>query len=411
MYTLISSVRRKNKYTGEWTTFDIGTEKIENIVDRLGWAVIELKPANTNQTKWVDLVNIEYLFTNIAADATFNDWLLSIGDLTLPFNSGAFYQQNYVKYVQAWHSGYNFQPAHPFINAQADISIYEKSDLIATHPTLSPEYLGNYGLFTVNGLFHISYYGKDELRIIDGFKSVLRYNDNQIGLWSFESLGKINCIPIKTEYLAKYSTNTDYWDNTYITIPSEVDLENKSVFFVIGGYPHFIGKDITPINDRSYSIKFNNIFTIERYFQLFERLNIQSWGLNDDENNLTRINVNVLFSDETMLKLLTMSQSFIVVVDTPTLKQDILPVEYIQLPGRYVDKTTYKLPLCGINGIGLDYHTIKEDIVTVLAASNNRRKNYVVNTLNWTKGNYHDAGLVPYKPITDETAYYRLISN
>lgn len=411
MYTLISAVKRKTKYSGDWIFFNIANEKLNNIVNRLGWVVIELKPSFGNKTKWVNLVNLEDKFIGINLDMTFSDWLRYIGDINLPFNSIDFYKQYYVKYVQAWHSDYNFQPVHPYINAQVDISPYEKSDLIVTHPTIDHTYLGEYGIFSVNGLMHISYYGLDELRIVDGFKSILKYNDNQIGLWSFENIGKIQCIPIKEEYLSKYDTHTKYLDKTYLTLPENIDYNNKSIFFVIGGYPYFIGDNITPVNENSFSLTVKEIFTIEKYFQLQDRLDISDWGLNTDENNPSRFKVSDLFSDDTIIKLLTMSQSFIVVVDSPTLKETIVPVEYIKLPGRYLDDSAHKLPLCGVNGICVDYHTIKEDIVTVLAASNNRRKNYFANTLDWTKENYLDSGLTPYRPFVDETTYYRLISN
>lgn len=410
MYTLVKAVKRKTQYTGKWETIDLSQEILKGIYDRLGWVVVELKPEGSNESKWIDLINLEVYF-KANESLTFGQWLLTVGDQSLPFNPKPWYPKNYAKYVQAWHADYQFQPAHPSIHPNADISIYEKSDLIVTHPDITPEYLGHYGLFSVNGLFHFSDFGHEQLRVVDGFKSILKYKDNQIGLLSFEQLGKIECIPINEAYLAKVNPEADYWDNTFITIPESIDLTNKSVFFVLGGYIHFPSRDINAVSSRSYSIKFNNILTVERYFQMNERLDLKDWGLIENPDNPALVKVDRLFSDEIVLKLLTMSQSYIVIVDAPSLYQTTEPVEYIKFPGRYIDRTANKLPLMGIHGIGLDYHTIKEDIVTVLAASNNRRENYIANTLNWTKENYLDNGKYPFIPKVDETAYYRIIHN
>lgn len=410
MYTLIKAVKRKTQFNGKWEVVDLSGEILEGIYERLGWVVVELKAENATNTNWINLINLETFFKNNES-LTFDQWLTSIGDQLLPFNPEPWYPKEYAKYVQAWHAGYQFQPVHASIHPNATISPYEKSDLIVTHQDITSEYLGHYGLFSVNGLFHFSDFGHEQFRIVDGFKSILKYKNNQIGLLSFEQLGKIRCLPIDETYLTKVNDESNYWDNTFITIPEHIDLTNKSLFFVLGGYIHFPSSDITAVSGNSYSIKFNNILTIERYFQLNERLNLKEWGLMEDSSHPSLVDVNRLFSDETVIKLLTMSQSYIVIVDSPRLYQTTEPVEYIKFPGRYVDRTANKLPLMGVHGVGLDYHTIKEDIVTVLAASNNQRENYIANTLNWTKANYLDNGRYPFIPKVDETAYYRIIHN
>ncbi|MNC19903.1 hypothetical protein D3C75_678430 [compost metagenome] len=148
---------------------------------------------------------------------------------------------------------------------------------------------------------------------------------------------------------------------------------------------------------------------LDRYIQSVKELDLDMLGLTIDPKNPTLMSLEQMRSDEVVMKYLTMSQSFFVVVDTPSFFQDFEPIEWLRLPGRFIDSTGDNLPLVGAYGRMLDYHTIHEVDTFVYAGTNNMRYDYDANHTNWQTKAIVDGGRNPAHPYTHDEAFFRVL--
>jgi len=279
-----------------------------------------------------------------------------------------------------------------------------------THPTHSYADYDKYCLTTVNGYFHITDYTSNGVRIWDGNKSVRRANNNQIGVYSFETIGTIQKVPITEAMVKPQSPGAPLNDAAYITMPSNINITNKTVLLVIGGYLHVMGKVYKPVGDRTWRIEVGASMFLDRYIQSVKELDMDALGLTVDPKNPTLMSLAQMRSDETVMKYLTMSQSFFVIVNTPSFFQDYEPIEWLRLPGRFIDPSGDHLPIVGAYGRMLDYHTIHEVDTYVYAGTENKRYDYdAVHRKNWTAKAIVDGGRYPAHPFKHDEAFFRIL--
>ncbi|QBJ02709.1 virion structural protein [Pseudomonas phage Psa21] len=412
MYTLVRSRYRADRRSGRWQEADLSNEIVTTLSTIYGDVVlyVEYPGAGKQQLKALKFDNVTTWMNNVSPTATVQEWLTSLGNQTLPFETTLPNEtERLVRYAQAWHAGYTAQPKGRNLHINSTASKFVKEDLILTHPTHSYADYDKYCLTTVNGYFHISDYTVDGIRIMDGNRSVRRANNNQIGIYSFETVGALQKVPITAAMVRPQREGAPLNDAAYISMPAGIDIANKTVLLVVGGYLQVLGKVYKPVGDRTWRIEVGASMFLDRYIQSVKELDLDDLGLTIDPKNPTLMSLAQMRSDEVVLKYLTLSQSFFVIVDTPSFFQDYEPIEWLRLPGRFIDPTGDNLPLVGAYGRMLDYHTIHEVDTFVYAGSNNIRHNYDANHRRWTTKALVDGGRYPADPFKHDEAFYRIL--
>ena len=412
MYTLVRSRYRADRRKGRWQEADLSNEIVTTLSTQFGdvYLYIEYPGAGVMQLKALRFDNVVTWMNNVDPTFTVQQWLTSLGNQTLPFEDKLPPEkERLVKYAQAWHAGYKLQPKGRNANVNSDASKFSKEDLLMTHPTHSYKDYDDYCLTTVNGYFHITDYTTDGIRIWDGNKSVRRANNNQIGVYSFETVGKIRKVPITPDMVKPQRAGAPLNDASYLTMPANIDIENKTVLLVVGGYLQVLSKVYMSVSEHTWRIELGSSMFLDRYIQSVRELDLDVLGLTIDPKNPTLMSLAQMRSDEVVMKYLTMSQTFFVIVDTPTFFQDYEPVEWLRLPGRFIDPEETKLPMVGAYGRALDYHTIHEVDTFVYAASDNIRHNYDAMSTPWTTKPLVDGGRYPAHPFHHDEAFFRIL--
>jgi hypothetical protein len=347
---------------------------------------------------------------NVDPTFTVQQWLDSIGNKALPFEDKLPNEKEYlVRYAQAWHAGYIAQPKGRNSNVNNGGSKFDKEDLILTHPKHPYALYDKYCLTTVNGYFHITDYTELGIRVVDGNRTVRRANNNQIGVYSFETVGALTKIPITREMILPQKPGAPLSDAMYLKIPASVNMTGKVPMLITGGYLQTLGRTFLPVADNMYRVEIGPSLMLDRYIQSIRELDIDNLGLTIDPKNPTLLSTSEMFSDETMYRYMTMSQSFLVLVETPSLFQEYIPIESLRLPGRFIDASGDNLPLVGAYGRMLDYHTIKETDTFVYAAVDNIRHDYNANHTNWESKPFVDGQRYPAFPWWHDDAFFRVI--
>ncbi|MNM60888.1 hypothetical protein D3C81_721810 [compost metagenome] len=412
MYTLVRARYRVDRRKGRWQEADLSNAIVTTLSTTYGDVILYIgyPGPGQQQLKALKFDNVTTWMNNVSPTATVQEWLTSIGNQSLPFEATLPNEtERLVRYAQAWHAGYLAQPKGRDLHINSPASKFVKEDLILTHPTHSYADYDKYCLTTVNGYFHITDYTTDGIRVLDGNKSVRRANNNQIGVYSFETIGAIQKVPITESMIKPQRPGAPLNDASYISMPSNINIENKTVLLVVGGYLQVLGKVYKPVGDRTWRIEVGASMFLDRYIQSVKELDLDMLGLTIDPKNPTLMSLEQMRSDEVVMKYLTMSQSFFVVVDTPSFFQDFEPIEWLRLPGRFIDSTGDNLPLVGAYGRMLDYHTIHEVDTFVYAGTNNMRYDYDANHTNWQTKAIVDGGRNPAHPYTHDEAFFRVL--
>lgn len=414
MYTLVRSRYRSDRRKGRWQEADLSNEIVTTLSARFGdiYLYIAYPGPGGSQTKALHFDVVSSWMNNVEPTVTVQDWLTSLGNRTLPFEDKFPNEKEYfVKYAQSWHAGYKLQPKGRTAHVNSESSKFVKEDLLMTHPTHSYKDYDDYCLTTVNGYFHITDYTDQGVRIWDGNKSVRRANNNQIGSYSFEMIGKIQKVPVTAEMVKPQKEGAPLNDAVYISMPLGVDIENKTVLLVLGGYLQVLGKVYKPVGDRTWRIEFGGSMFLDRYIQSVKELDLDHLGLTIDPKNPTLMSLEQMRSDDVVMKYLTLSQTFFVVVDTNNFFQDYEPIEWLRLPGRFIDPSGINLPIVGAYGRALDYHTIHEVDTYVYAGSNNIRHNYDALKTRWQEKAIVDGGRYPAHPFKHDEAFFRVLGS
>jgi hypothetical protein len=411
MYQLVRARHRKDRRAGRWVEADLSNALVSTLATVYGDVFLYITWPGLTGTKALRFDNTALFRQGIAADKTVQTWLTELGNTTLPWEAIPPNETvRLVEYGQAWHMGYDIQTRGRNGNILSNVSTYVQEDLMLTHPNpkFTPQYIDDYSLFSVNGFYHLSDHGTDGVRIVDGNKTIRRSNDNQVGLTSFENIGKIRKVPITEAMLSKQNQNTPYSTVAYVTLPPSIDLANKTVLLILGGYMAPFSKAYLRTGDRTWRIDLRNNLFLERYIESVKGMDMSALGLSDDPNNRTLFSVQEMLGDPAMVAYLTMSQSFFVIIDAPTMFHDLVPLEYAGFPGRYLNRDGRQLPMVGAYGRALEYHTIEEHGIFVYAATNNMRFDYTANFGDWTKDKLVNGGLYPHTPRRPAQAYLRL---
>lgn len=410
MYQLVRARHKRDRRAGRWIEVELASALVSTLSTVYGDVYLYITYPGLNGEKALRFDKTQTMRQGLPADMTVQGWLDSVGNITLPFEAELPNEEiRLVKYAQAWHAGYDIQTRGRNGNVDANTSTFEQEDLMVTHPKFDPEYIDDYCLFTVNGFVHLSDWGTDGVRIVDGNSTVRKSNDNQVGILSFEDVCKIKKVPITLDMLSKQNAQTKYSSVTYVTMPDDVDLENKTVLLVLGGYLHTFSHSYVRVSDRTWRVHLRNILFFERYVESVRGMDVTSLGLRDDPANPTLFSVQEMLSDATMAAYLTMSQSFFVVIDAPSMFHELTALEYCGVPGRYLNTNGEQLPVVGAYGRQLEYHTIEEHGKWVYACSNNFRYDYTANTANWREQNLVNGGLYPETPRRHAEAYQRIL--
>lgn len=423
MYILVRARYRQDRRSGRWVEANLANESIGSLSANYGdvYLYIEYPGAGSPVLKALHWSNVEQDINNYNPNLTVQQWLTQIGNKTLPFDKALPNEKvRYVKYAQAWHSGYKIQAQSNNGSLNQNISIQYKEDLILTHPNFTPELIRDNCLISVNGYFHLTDYTDAGTRIIDGNKTVLRTNDNQVGIYSFETIGKLKFVPITDEMIKPAAADTPLWDSTYLKLPDDIDTANKTVLLVTGGYLNVLSNVYERIAERVWRLSFGKMMFLNRYIQSSQDLDLTSLGMTVSKEDPTLFDAQELKQDSVIRAYLKLSQSFFVIVDSPSMFQSFEPVEYLNLPGRFIDGKNEQFPLTGAYGRMLDYHIIKEPQMAnvvrppveadyVYCSTLNQRNDYDAHHRPWLKQKAVNGGRYPAHPFRNETAYFRIL--
>ena len=379
MYTLTRAAVLANTLTPQWTLADLSHMAVNAIYSNYRKAVIAVTLPDSPDELYVDMDSLKPLYAAYMADLT--TLLQSLGDQTLEtipiFPTDTL---NYVKYSDVHQIGYKAMLVRRGFNDPIDYPREELTDIELTRPGYSTmvSSIHTHCLVSVNGFFHQTDTDGSRVYIVDGGKSVVDAHCAHIGMTSFMSIGELVKQPIVVDTIESKAEGGALKDGLKFTVKN--GLEGKSVILSLGGYLLFPQEGVFyQTGDQSFELNLMRLPYLERLIESKPWIDLSSLKLTPSEINPNMINVAQAWSDDVIRAYLTLSQSFLVIVDTPHLFTNKLHLRQNGFPGTFtcMEKPIY--PLIASFGRCCEYWRDYEDTLWTITAMDTFRRNYVFN--------------------------------
>lgn len=404
MYIITRALGLTAEFGGRYLPVMITNLSIAEVIETYQSVLVELKHTSTNE---VYSLKISDLDPEIQASAlSLPQWLVKYPTLALPTTDGPLkISYSYLNFYDAWLHEFGVNPINRNYHPEMEIAEELRIDLHLTKPTANYWNMGKYCLYTVNGMVHRGDANGDGVIVFNGAESAAVADDNQLGILDFQHLGEIEVIPI-TKDMVKTRGGLPLRDGAYIKLPKS--MVGKVPLLVMGGFLHALDKVYTVVADDLIKINFTEYSWEIKYGEMTEYINVEPIGDMKLPNGIT--NMQLLWSDDVLRNLLSLPQSFIVLVDTMELHRGEIPLEYAALPGVYYGYAKPTFPILIGNGRLTEFRAELQHGVYAINTAGYLLSNLTRETTGFKAGIGYTEQQLPATPTRPATAKQLVLS-
>lgn len=378
MYQLVSAIAQLKAAGSPWAAVDLSALTLSQIDSAYSDAYLRVSsPFWTNDhTMLFRTVTQGYA----QRDHTIAQFFAAIGNTTLQAENGiATITKGRVKYADAFWAGYKLQRGK-YLQSPSTIPTTDEADvLIMSKEGVDARVFHKNCLVTVNGLIHRVDADSENVYVMDAAKSNYHSLRNEVGIINFFDVGEIECVSITPDMLFKAHPLQPFANQVFIKSP--VSAEGRTAALVMGGYL-FLLDNLTFFRtaDDIFCLDTQSVALLDRFFESRTLIDLSVLGLEYNGKNDAQISRTQLFSDAVMTKWLTVSQSFLVFIDSPdmnVLRAQLAPTRIAKQYLAYEEPT---LPLIGGFGLIQPYWVQEDDGVFSVTVGDNVRPHYLFHT-------------------------------
>lgn len=268
------------------------------------------------------------------------------------------YRSSRAIYTDAVRAGYTIHKSIPGAHYTSSQDDQLRTEMQLSRIGTDMRLVEKYCLAVANGYFYRVEADRDIAYVPDAGKGLLKTRYNHVGLLSFENIGEIATFGIDEASILPHTAGAGLYEGASVPLPA-TNLQGKTLMLVVGGYLHFASDGVyTQVSDTRMLIKPGALALLERYQESMDKID---WsGVLTAPNN-TNVDSPELRSDAALKKYLSHSQTFWVVVNTPSLSKARLPIWALPLPGQFISSVEPKELLLAGSGYVLQYWKVYEN--------------------------------------------------
>lgn len=361
MYTYVKSVVLVRTIGAQWRDAQLGTMSVKAMYQDFSRIIHVVTHPTLPDEIYVDADALRTEFAGYTG--TLTQWWVDIDDRALPtVDELPTSTIRYIQYRDANQAGYI---AHLAKIGENHPELYPKTaldDIALTRPGSSTDVtqIHTRALVTVNGMLHLTDTDGTILYVKDAAKSSRVAKEVSLGIISFMDLAAIEKIQIKDEMLFKDGVNRPYYEHVDIKLPH--DIGDKTPLLSIGGYLFLPEENVCWVNGTdTVSLSLAMTPLVNRIYESRELMDLSSLDLTEDPNNPGVIDYQELISDAVMVKYLSLSQSFVILVDTPNFFHRKLFIDRMGVPNIFTTLQEPVYPLVTGYGRLSEYWKQKQD--------------------------------------------------
>jgi len=299
-YTYVQALVLKKGLVKSWETLDVSNIPVKILYTDFLKVLVTV--TNTATTIKFDLDDLRSLYNTYEGNIIDMLQLVSPANITpsaIPTN-----KVDHIHYGNAIQLNYNF--------SKAPIA----KDLLIKRDGLN--YIHSHTLISVNGFYHMTdMIDLDTVSIKDADTTLSLSNTSNIGITSFMDIGALTKVKIIPSMISPITT-PNLMDGIQFTYNGS--LTGKTVLLILGGYlimtePGVFWKS----GNNTFNLNLNNLSYIERLTESSNYIDLSSLNTNLLTQPLTNAEIAFLTSNNSITNYLTLSQSFLVIIDSPML--------------------------------------------------------------------------------------------
>lgn len=374
MYSLVKANALPNRSASQWVSPSLGDELVINLFLNYKKIILTLNLAGVEV-----FVDMEQLRDEYATYGnTLNVLLQVLSNRTLDTLASLPNQKvSYIKYGDMHRALYKTRLAKRGFILPENYPREALPDIALTRPDFDTDLslIHTHALVSVNGFYHMTDTDGEVAYIVDGGISSRICNHNHFGLTSFLDIGAITKVKLDPSRIT-HRPNETLKDKIVFSI--DEDLTNKSVILILGGVMVLPQENVFyQTGDKSFELDINQLPYLERLFEAKHYIDLAPLELTQSELSERLINLNEVYSDTVLKRYLTLSQSFLVIVDTPTLFSNKITIRQMQSPGIFSAYQDPTYPLIVGHGRLGEYWKVEEDGVWSVTVLDSYYRNYV----------------------------------
>lgn len=380
MYNYHSALVLGRTIGAQWHEADLSHILVYDIFNNYSHVFLTLTNPYLDGPVHVDMNALRARYSSY--DGLLTQMLIDIGNETLPTVPTLPNKRvRYAKYSDAFLSGYKVDTTKIGVGNINGYTPSELVDLKITRPDSDTDVslIHKYCLVTVNGYIHRTDTDNINTFVYEGRKSLARCRENQAGILSFLDIGRLKQVPIRAENIYAQDTDSDLKTRAYFWI--DENLTNKSVALVLGGYLIFPEENVFwQTGESTFAINFNAMPLVERLVESNMYLDLSFLGLDRYDDSPDLMSVPELLSDEKLKKYMTMSQSFVVVIDAPSVFVNRSHIRNCNMPGMFTAYQDPTYPLFVNYGKMVEYWKTFEDGQWSVTVRDSFLRNFVLSS-------------------------------
>jgi hypothetical protein len=402
MYFITSATGVKKGIHKQWQAIDLTSLSVASLYTtyRKVWLTLTL---STDPTPlYLDMDDVATRYATYAG--TFAEWLVFIAAQSLPTRTtGPIFRHRSAKFCDAFKAGYTVTPVTHANVDSASTPMADKPDVRLTRTSPVTDYTAffTHCLVSINGFYHLSDTdGVNGIVVSDAMTTLRHSRQNQIGLLSFSTVCSLQIVPITASMLQHTEPG-----QANVTLPQ--DLTNKTVMLVLGGYLHVIDPvTFQRIAQDTFKVDFLSLPLLERYYESKKYLDLSSLNLESSPTNDQQIGIDDLLTPEVLTAYLTLSQSFLVILDCPEIYLQKQFIKRTGLPDMYIAYNEPIYPLVTALGRHPEYWYTLEDGQYSVTVYDALVENRIFDTVMTAELASVDAGRRPAYPGSISPAHF-----
>lgn len=374
MYTLVDAVLRESGINKVWSSVDIVNMTLPQIFKKYHSGYIVLRSVSLDHNQYVDLAELKQLKLPITTQP-FYLWLNALGNTALPSTEvEPAFAESRVGYTDAWSANYKMILVDPASGLPSDSRVRtDLTDGLLFRNGLPARYLSN-ALITVNGFLHRSAVHGVGLQVEGAGKTLQMSQNNQVGLLSFTNVGDIQLLGLSPDQILKGNNNRSLYDETYVNLG--VDLTNKSLLMSLGGYLNTAGIEVINPEIGLLRLRVSRMNFHKRIIESMNKIDLSSLDLYRPDHLPNTISITQCLDDNAIRSYLQLSQTFFIIVDTPGISINRVPIDNVKLYGLYESNTEPKWPMIDSLGRLPEYVKNRQDAFWVMRCGELYHRDY-----------------------------------
>lgn len=406
MYTYERALGLSRSIGSQWAEVNLEQSIVFDIFQNYTKVYLTLQNSVLTQSVFIDMEVLAPLYSNY--NGTLAELLILIDSTTLPtvpvLPSSSV---KYAKYSDAIRVGYKIKPclAGSIFPDNYPRDSFKDLEITRTAYATDMTVVQDYCLVSVNGYYHWTDATTNAAYAYDGAITMRSSKLNHLGILSFLDIGKLTKIKLLAENIKPVTVGTTLSEKINFSV--EENLDDKSYILVLGGYLVLPQEGVFwRSGAQGFTLDINRLSYKERLFESKSYIDHSPLGLSVSTSGDNVYDVNEIMTDAVIRKYMTLSQSFLVLVDIPTLVSNKIYVRHSSLPGMFTAYQDPVYPLIVNYGKVAEYWKTQEDNYWSLTVQDSYLRNYVIGQQPIRSGQAITDNLLAGKPFYHSRGYF-----